>query len=154
MTTQEFLTQLLAHMGIDTATVDVVEDDVSMTYTIHCDENESGLLIGRHAETLDAIQHIARLIFQKDSEKTLVININDFRQKREEYLLDLAKRIADRVVQTGMAQTLRLSAHERRIVHMALSEHPQVSTQSEGEGVYRVLKVFLKTDEVLPESNT
>jgi spoIIIJ-associated protein len=144
MVMQDFLTQLLAHMGIDTGVVQVEENDDSVNISIQCDENESGLLIGRHAETLDAVQHTLRLLFQKEYEKPLVLNINDFRQHREEYLQDLATRVAARVVESGRAQTLRLNAHERRVIHMALADHPDVSTESEGEGIYRVLKVFPK----------
>ncbi len=144
MSAQEFLTQLLAHMGVDTAVVHAEESDDAHTLTIACDENESGLLIGRHAETLDALQYLVRIVFQKDDAKTIVVNINDFRQKREEYLLDLASRVAARVMETGKPQTLRLNAAERRVVHMALTDHPDVTTESEGEGIYRVLRVFLK----------
>lgn len=145
MTAQDFLTQLLAHMGIDTATVEVSDQEDSLSISLHADEQESGLLIGRHAETLDALQHITRLLFQKDIEKPIILNINDFREQRESYLQDLSTRVAARVEETGRPQILRLNAHERRVVHMALSDHPSVTTQSEGEGPYRVLKVLPKS---------
>jgi spoIIIJ-associated protein len=144
MTIQDFVTQLLAHMGTESASVELEESDDSIVMHISCDENESGLLIGRHAETLDAVQHILRLIYQKDFEKPIMVNINDFRQEREEYLHTLARRVADRVIESKRPQILRLSANERRIIHMALADDPEVMTESEGEGTYRVLKIILK----------
>ncbi len=146
MVMQDFSSQLLAHMGVESAQVEVLETDDAFVVSIQCDEHESGLLIGRHAETLDAMQHILRLTFQKEYEKPVVVNINDFREHREEYLKDLAQRIADRVIETGKPQTLRLQAHERRLIHMALADNTQVTTQSEGEGPYRVLMVVPKAN--------
>lgn len=141
---QDFLTGLLAHMGIESSTADISQADDAVIVSIHCEETESGLLIGRHAETLDAIQHILRLLYQKEYEKPIVLNINDFRESREAYVKDLALRMAERVMETGNPQTLHLPAHERRLVHMTLADHESVTTVSEGEGIYRVLKVLLK----------
>ena len=146
MSVQDFLSGLLAHMGIESSSVEITEAEDAVLISITCEESESGLLIGRHAETLDAMQHILRLLYQKEYEKPIVLNINDFRESREEYIKDLASRMAQRVVETGHAQTLHLPAHERRMVHMALADHEKVTTQSEGEGVYRVLKVVLKNE--------
>lgn len=144
MNLEEFATQLLAHMGIDSATVTATETNETYDVEISVGEEESGLLIGRHAETLDSLQHILRLLFQKDITKAIMVNINDFRQQRVEYLKTLARRIADRVIETGRPQTLHLPASERRIVHMELQNDEQVTTQSEGESYNRVLKVMLK----------
>lgn len=141
---QDFLSGLLAHMGIDSSSVEITDTDDAVKISIHCEEADSGLLIGRHAETLDAMQHIVRLLYQKEYEKPLIVNINDFRESREEYVRDLALRMAQRVIETGHPQTLHLPAHERRLVHMALADHAEVKTESEGEGTYRVLKVLLK----------
>jgi spoIIIJ-associated protein len=143
---QDFLSGLLAHMGIESSTVEITTLEDSVVVAIHCEESESGLLIGRHAETLDAMQHILRLLYQKDYEKPVVLNINDFRESREEYIRDLATRMAERVVETGHPQSLHLPAHERRLVHMALAENDKVTTQSEGEGPYRVLQIVLKSE--------
>ncbi|MEP7166940.1 MAG: R3H domain-containing nucleic acid-binding protein [Candidatus Woesebacteria bacterium] len=145
MIIQDFVTQLLAHMGTESARVEIEETDESVVVHLFSDENESGLLIGHHAETLDALQHILRLLFQKDFEQPIMVNINDFRQEREEYLKNLARRVADRVIESGRPQVLRLSANERRIIHMTLADDPSVTTESEGEGAYRVLKIVLKS---------
>lgn len=143
---QDFLSGLLAHMGIESSSVEISEIDDAVVVSIHCEESESGLLIGRHAETLDAMQHIMRLLYQKEYEKPIVLNINDFRETREEYIRDLANRMAERVIETGTPQVLHLPAHERRLVHMALAENDKVTTQSEGEGPYRILQIVLKSE--------
>jgi spoIIIJ-associated protein len=144
MEINDFLSGLLAHMGIESSTIEVAETDDAVVVSLRCEESESGLLIGRHAETLDAMQHILRLLYQKEYEKPLVLNINDFRESREQYITELATRMAERVIETGHPQSLHLPAHERRLVHMALAEHEKVTTLSEGEGAYRVLKIVLK----------
>lgn len=143
MTLDQFTQQLLAHMGIDSATVSVNENDDATEVHIELDEKESGLLIGRHAETLESFQLLSRIIFQTtDSVKSILVNVNDFRQKRSAYLQDLASKLAQRVLETGRPQILRLPASERRVVHMALTDHPDVVTQSDGVGYQRVLKIL------------
>lgn len=144
MIIEDFIPKLLAHMGIDSAQVTLVDGAEATEVLITVEEQESGLLIGRHAETLESLQHLVRLLYQKELEKPITININDFRQKREIYLQELAQRVAEKAIDSGHPQTLRLNASERRIVHMALSEHSGVYTESEGEGLYRVLKVLPK----------
>lgn len=144
MIAQEFIEQLLAHMGIEDATVDTTEADDALEIVIHVSEQDSGLLIGRHAETIDALQRVVRLVFQKDGDKRINININDFRQRREERLQEIAQAVAERVIETKEPQMLRLPAHERRLIHMHLADHPEVETVSEGEGNTRVLYVRLK----------
>ncbi|PWU23449.1 hypothetical protein C5B42_02745 [Candidatus Cerribacteria bacterium 'Amazon FNV 2010 28 9'] len=144
MTTQDFVQQLLAHMGIDDAVLSQEEQDDTIVLTISVPEEESGLLIGHHAETLDALQRVVRLVCQKDDDKAITLNVNDFRQRREDHLREVAARVAEHVVATQQPQYLRLPASERRVIHMALSDHPEVETVSEGEGASRVLYVRLK----------
>lgn len=144
MTTMEFIQQLLAHMGVDQVEVTVTETDEAETYTLAVDEQESGLLIGRHAETLDSLQRIVRMVCQKDDAKPIIVNINDFRERRTEHVQEMAQRVAERVLSTGTEQVLRLPANERRIVHMTLADHPELETVSEGVGQDRVLFVRLK----------
>lgn len=131
-------------MEIESATVTVEELAEEFRISIIVSEEESGIVIGRRAETLEAIQHIVRVIFQANTSLLIVVNVNDFRQRREEYLKDLAQNVAQKVMDSGETYTLRLSPSERRLVHMALSQHESVMTESEGEGDYRVLKVMIK----------
>lgn len=141
MVTQDFVKQLLAHMGVDSVEVQLEELPEAQVIHLTVDEQDSGLLIGRHAETIDSLQRLVRLVCQKDGDLPIHVNINDFRERREEHLRDLAHRIAERVVESGHPYSLRLPANERRIVHMELSGFEGVETESQGEGVHRVLFV-------------
>lgn len=145
MVTQDFVKQLLAHMGLDQIEIELTESDEAQNISLGVAEEDSGLLIGRHAETIDSLQRIVRLVCQKDGDKPIHINVNDFRERREEHLIELARRVAERVVETGRPQSLRLSPAERRIVHMELAEFPGVETESQGEGAQRVLFVNPKS---------
>ena len=83
----DFLTQLLEHTGLQAGefSVDSKEDGNNIFLTINAPESESGILIGVHGETLSSLQRIARLSFINSLPDTkIVININDYRQKREE----------------------------------------------------------------------
>jgi spoIIIJ-associated protein len=141
MTVEEFITQTLAHMGIDDPKVETIVAENVTTITVLVSEEDSGLLIGRHGETIESLQRIVRLIYQKDATTPITLNVNDFREQREEHVREVARRVAERVLQTGQPQILRLPASERRIVHMELANHPEVTTDSEGEGANRVLFV-------------
>lgn len=141
MTTQDFVKQLLAHMGLENVGVEIEETDEAQVVRLSVEEEDSGLLIGRHAETIDGLQRIVRLVCQKDGDKPIHVNINDFRERREEHLKDLAQRVAERVAESGRPHSLRLPAFERRIVHMELANFPGIETESQGEGANRVLFV-------------
>lgn len=145
MTTQDFIKQLLAHMGMENVEATLEETDEAQIIHLSVDEQDSGLLIGRHAETIDSLQRIVRLVSQKDGDKPIHVNINDFRERREEHLRDLAKRVAERVIETNSPHSLNLPANERRIVHMELANYPGVETESTGEGSQRVLFVKPKS---------
>lgn len=142
MTTQDFIKQLLAHMGMDQVEIEIEDKPEAQVLHLIAPEQDSGLLIGRHAETIDSLQRIVRLVSQKDGDKPIHVNINDFRERREEHLKDLARRLAERVLETGRPHSLHLPAHERRIVHAELTSVAGVETESQGEGVHRVL--FIK----------
>ncbi len=148
MTTQDFVKQLLAHMGLEEVGVEIESGDEAQVIHLTVDEQDSGLLIGRHAETIDSLQRVVRLVCQKDGDKPIHLNINDFRERREEHLKDLAQRVAERVVETGRPHSLHLPAAERRVVHMELANFPGIETESQGEGVHRVLFIKPKTEQV------
>jgi spoIIIJ-associated protein len=108
---------------------------------------ETGLLIGRKGETLTSIQvALGILLKQKTDEwQRVVVNVGDYREKEEDYLRNLGLSAASRAKETGQPQSLyNLTPAQRRIVHMVLSEDPQVLTESEGEGTERHLVVSVK----------
>ncbi len=142
MTYQDFLEQLLAHMGCTDCTVSIKEDEV-IEITIQASEADSGMLIGRKGETLQSIQRILASAFRDQlGEKRISVDINDYKHRRNDVVQDMALEAADRVKETGVSVTLPpLSAEERRLVHMVLRDSGLV-TQSQGDGLARRLTIY------------
>jgi spoIIIJ-associated protein len=104
-------------------------------------------LIGRRSETLNALQYITGLIVGKEVGHyvRLMIDIQGYRSRRDQQLRQLANRLADQVARTGRKQTLEpMPSNERRIVHLELSNHPLVTTESVGEEPNRKVTILLK----------
>ena len=144
---QKLSEELLILMGVD-AKIDVSEDKENQALVINISsDNETGLLIGRHGQTLLSFQAaIGMMLKQKLGEWIrVIVNVGDWRQKEEEHLKDLAESTAERVRTTGEPQPIyNLTPSQRRIVHLTLSEDPELSTESEGEGEERYLVVKKK----------
>ena len=107
--------------------------------------DELGVLIGRRGETLSAVQYLVNTIVSKGGNKPPVfgVDIEGYRRRREEMLVDLARDIAQEVRETGDVITLEpMPAHERRIVHIALREEAGVRTESVGTGENRQVEIL------------
>jgi len=105
------------------------------------------ILIGRQAETLNALQYIASLIASKEAGRplTLIIDVQGYRKRREQQLRQLARRMAEQALKTGRRQILEpMPANERRIIHMELRDVPEVSTESIGEEPRRKVTILVK----------
>jgi len=105
------------------------------------------ILIGRKAETLDALQFITKLIIGKELEQSvpLSIDVEGYRKRRERQIRQLAQRMADQVASTGRSQSLEpMPPNERRLVHIELRNNPLVTTESTGEGHRRKVVVYPK----------
>jgi len=118
---------------------------------IHVDirGNDLSVLIGRRSETLSAFQYIATLIVGKEEQQfvQLTVDVEGYRDRREKQLIQMAKRMADQVSKNGRRQTLEpMPAAERRIIHIALRDHPDVKTESTGEEPYRKVMILPKND--------
>jgi spoIIIJ-associated protein len=155
MTITSFLTNLCKHSGIDEAAIAIESNEESSDETIlvnvNLPEEDSGLFIGFHGETLNAVQRLTRLVFQdKYPDRKILININEYREQREEKLRAKAQQAAERVLASGRPYVFEgLSSPERFIIHTAISEHAQadqLESFSEGEGRNRVLTVRLKAE--------
>jgi spoIIIJ-associated protein len=114
---------------------------------IHVDirGNDLSILIGRRSETLSAFQYIASLIVGKDTQQfvQLIVDVEGYRERREKQLIQMAKRMADQVAKNGRRQTLEpMPSAERRIIHIALRDHPNVKTESAGEEPYRKVTII------------
>lgn len=136
---QETTEELLKNLKIKT---EVKIEEKEGTFYVQIETPDTGILIGYHGETLASFQLILSLIIYKKlgNWARLVVNIGDWRERREETLRQMAQQAAEKVIATGEAIILPyLSSFERRIIHLALVDHPQVTTISEGEGEERKL---------------
>ncbi len=109
--------------------------------------NDLSILIGRRSETLNALQYIASLILCEKAGQWVPLNLDvqGYRLRRENQLRQLARRLADQVIQTGRRQILEpMPANERRIIHLELRYHPFVTTASIGEEPNRKTTIILK----------
>jgi spoIIIJ-associated protein len=134
---QEILSELMRHLGFDVK-VEIETGDTSRLNVVgDGDEKEAlGALIGRKGERLSALQHLVNLMLSRrmDTWTRVLVDVEDYRGRRERQLRDLATRAAERVSETGkMLQLEPMPALERRWIHIALRDHPQVATQSIGE---------------------
>ncbi len=139
---KKIASELFKLLGLE-VDLKVKEEDGIVYLNIEAPE-ATGLLIGRHGETLNAIQSFLAMAIKQASGEwvRVVVNIGDWRQKQEEQLVKLANQAATRATETGQPQYLyNLNATQRRIVHLALAENKAVETQSEGEGNERYLIV-------------
>jgi spoIIIJ-associated protein len=127
------VTRIVAALGVD-AEVAAREDAEAIVLT--CSGPDVGLLIGRHGQTIDAIQYLLNVIAYRtygDEKKDLVVDAAGYRARRKATLETLALRVAERVRDSGQPEELEpMTAVERKVVHLRLKEVPGVGTTSEG----------------------
>jgi spoIIIJ-associated protein len=104
-------------------------------------------LIGRHAETLTAFQHVASLMVGKQTQQwvQLTVDVEGYRERREKQVRQIALRMVEQVIKTGKKATLEpMTASERRAIHIELRGHPAVTTESTGEEPHRKVVILPK----------
>lgn len=144
---KEVLEALLQSMEIS-AEVSVTQastDELPLNLDIEGDD--LGILIGRRGTTLASLQYILRLIVTERLKMWVPVNVDvaGYKKRRYESLRDLALRLAEQVKRNRRLITLEpMPADERRIIHLALADHPDVATESMGEGVTRKVAILLK----------
>ena len=119
--------------------------DGSVTLRLH--GADMGILIGKHGQTLDSLQYLTNLVANKNSDERVrvVIDVEDYRDRRIETLTRLARRLADKVKRTGERVALEpMNPHERKIIHMALQRDNRVTTLSEGDDPFRHVVIELR----------
>jgi spoIIIJ-associated protein len=139
---REILINIINKMGIEVKIKDIIEG--SNRIYIEMDSEQSGLIIGKQGKTLEALQFLVNLIIsnKSQSDKKIILDIEGYREKREKALRRLSKDIAHKVIRTGKPWTLEpMNPFERRLIHLTLQNDSRVSTKSEGEGIYRKVKV-------------
>lgn len=147
---RQVLDELMQKMGIPSGVEvqlvpELSDEGEPATLVLNLTGDDLGILIGRRGETLGALQYLLRLMVSHRTKhwSNLVVDVEGYRVRRLHALGSLAKRVADDVAKTGRSQAMEpMPPDERRLVHMALRNHPKVTTQSVGEGERRKVTVI------------
>ena len=143
-TIEKHTTELLDLLGIEYQNVEVLEEEESFRVNISCEE-DSGILIGYHGQSLDAFQKIISLVcFNSTGEwQHILVDVEGYRQEREDTLRDLAENAANRARFLNEPVALSpMNSYERRLVHTAVGELEDVRTESTGEGRDRRVVIY------------
>jgi spoIIIJ-associated protein len=141
---REFLSEVVARMGLE-AGVDV--DDDGECVTADLDGPDLGILIGRHGQTIDALQYIAAIAVnrRRKTRRRVIVDAEGYRDRRATSLHSMADRVAQRVARDREPITLKpMSAAERKVIHLRLKDHPRVETVSEGHEPNRAVTIALR----------
>ena len=135
---EAFLQQIFASMHLE---VNIEREKSEEAFILNMSGDDLGILIGKHGQTLDSLQYLTNLAANHGlTEKRIhiVLDVEHYRNRREETLRRLASRLADKALRTRQRIMLEpMNRHERKIIHMALQENRRVSTYSAGDEPYR-----------------
>ena len=149
---QEALTEILRLMNVR-ASVEITlghelaDEGQPPPIVLNITGEDLGILIGRRGDTLRALQYLVRLMVSHRLKHwtNLVVDVENYVIRRQRTLESLAQRVAEEVARSGRTQALEpMSPYERRVVHVALRKHPDVTTQSVGEGERRKVTIIPK----------
>ncbi|MGM0174959.1 RNA-binding cell elongation regulator Jag/EloR [Enterococcus sp. DIV0800] len=137
-----YLTNITNEMGVPALVK--IQHEANGLIVMNLETSKQGMLIGKHGKILNALQYLAQVFLHRVAKEKLsvVVNVGNYRQKREEVLVRLAQRTAEKVKETGRPVFLEpMPAFERKMIHSALSKDDYIKTHSEGEDPYRYLVV-------------
>ena len=137
-----FLQEVLKNMGIDVVIEKMIKSDKIL---LHLHGKNLGILIGKHGQTMDALQYLTNLTTNQgeNARYFIMLDVENYRHRREETLKQLAHRLANRVKQNGESVTLEpMNGYERKIIHVALQNDSEVRTESEGKDPYRHVVIY------------
>lgn len=139
-----FLKGVIEHMGYE-AEVNVASR-TGRKVNISIESADSNIIIGRKGKNLDALQVLANVFVGKiDSERKIIVDSEDYRVRHEEQIIKNAYKVAQIVRKTGRSHLLEpMNPYERRIVHTALNDVTGIETKSEGEGLYKQVRIISK----------
>ncbi|MBR4861556.1 MAG: KH domain-containing protein [Firmicutes bacterium] len=140
----EFLAEVTEQMGLS---LDITAKEGGESLYIDIQGKDSGTIIGKRGQTLDAIQYLTSLVVNKDQENytRVVVDAENYRAKREKTLEMLAIRLANKVAKSKKSVKLEpMNPYERKVIHATLQNHPHVTTKSEGQDPYRRVIIELK----------
>jgi spoIIIJ-associated protein len=135
-TAADFLEELMGHMGIDAVAEPNLHHDHMYVDIVGEDEDDMALLIGRHGQTLDAIQELTRMVVGRrlDERVRVIVDVEDYRKRREIRLEEKAREAAERVLRGGTEEALEpMNPFERKLVHDAVAMIDGVESSSRGE---------------------
>ena len=140
----EFIDGVIAHMGYESKTT--VSSRKGRKVNLEISSESSNIIIGRKGKNLDAIQVLANVFAGKiDSERKIIVDSEGYRVRHEEQIIKNAYRTAMQVRKTGRSRLLEpMNPYERRLVHTALNDVTGIETKSEGEGLYKQVRVISK----------
>ncbi|MBQ7703457.1 MAG: protein jag [Firmicutes bacterium] len=139
-----FLRDLIKEMGLE---ADVTGKMGEEALYLNIQGKDSGTIIGKRGQTLDAVQYLTSLVVNKDQNKYMrvVVDAENYRAKRERTLEALSHRLANKVVKGRKPIRLEpMNPYERKVIHATLQSHPKVTTRSVGEDPYRRVVIELK----------
>jgi len=139
---KEFLMEVLQNMGIDVMIEKMIKADKII---LHLHGKNLGILIGKHGQTLDALQYLTNLTTNQGQENRhfIMLDVENYRHRREETLKQLAERLAGRVKRSGEKVVLEpMNGYERKVIHVALQNEEHVRTESEGQDPYRHVVIY------------
>ena len=143
---EDFLTDLLDRTGLDVS-IEEISIDENDTISIQLAGPDSARVIGRDGQTLEAFQHIlvSSAIHNRVANRRILLDVENYRDRRDQRILDEAERLADDALDTGTPQDAPpMSPRERRLVHMVVSEIDGLTTESVGEGEDRFVRIIPK----------
>ena len=141
---RNFLEQLLSSMGIQ-ATIEISKTREHVLFEVIGED--LGIIIGRRGQTLDSLQFLVNTVGNRyaDSYLRIIVDAENYREKRKQTLEQLAERLAQKAIKTGQIVKLEpMPAHERKIIHTSLQSRKDVVTNSEGEDPQRYIVISAK----------
>lgn len=136
-----FLKSVCVEMGVN-AQINVTRKGKNVTF--HLSGDKIALLIGKRGQTLNSLQYLAQLVANRYSKQFLNITVDaeDYRSRRNDTLIQLAERMANKATKTGKAVSLEpMPSYERKVIHNALLDYPKIKTTSSGTEPYRHLVI-------------
>lgn len=142
---EKFLSDIAEQMGIELSFTVKANDELVF---VDIEGKDTGTIIGKRGATLDAVQCLCSYVINKDTENyvRVILDAENYRAKREQTLVNLANRLANKVERTRHSMTLEpMNPYERKVIHCTLQNHPYVVTRSEGKDPYRKVVIEIKS---------
>jgi spoIIIJ-associated protein len=139
---KDFLQGVMENMGLQVIIEKMIKKDKII---LHLHGKNLGLLIGKHGQTLDALQYLTNLTANRGEETRhfVMLDVENYRKRREETLRQLAVRLSGRIKCSGDKVVLEpMNGYERKIIHLALQDKEHVRTESEGQDPYRHVVIY------------